>query len=186
MMCAPTWKSHLPMFFGRNEDWPIRSARFGAYAELAGWSTFREVAEARTAPTSMVGAAPEAKWRRSSMRFCWKTEGKAFSIVHHTPRGAGAESVETLARGMCCVIRCASGNHGTRRGVPERIVTGECEHWQGVLDIVDRVGDQDCCSQSGQWKLCAAVRVATIIAHKMNMKLFFNVCSSICVDCFVF
>ena len=30
------FKVPLPMFSGRNDDWPVWSARFGAYAELAG------------------------------------------------------------------------------------------------------------------------------------------------------
>ena len=34
----------LPLFSGRNEDWPIWSASFGAYAAMAGWSTVPEVA----------------------------------------------------------------------------------------------------------------------------------------------
>ena len=30
------FKVPLPMFSGRNDDWPVCSARFGTYAELAG------------------------------------------------------------------------------------------------------------------------------------------------------
>ena len=37
------------MFSGRNDDWLVWSARFGAYAELAGWAGVLEVAEAQTA-----------------------------------------------------------------------------------------------------------------------------------------
>ena len=48
------------MFSGRNDDWLVWSARFGAYAELAGWAGVLEVAEAQTAPISKVGASPEA------------------------------------------------------------------------------------------------------------------------------
>ena len=38
------------MFSGRNDDWLVRSARFGAYAELAAWTGVLEVAAAQTAP----------------------------------------------------------------------------------------------------------------------------------------
>ena len=54
------FKVPLPMFSGRNDDWPVWSARFGAYAELAGWTGVLEVVGAQTAPISMVGATPEA------------------------------------------------------------------------------------------------------------------------------
>ena len=83
------FKVPLPMFFGRNDDWPVWSARFGAYAELAGWTGVLELAEARTAPISMVGASPEAI-RLGKIIYAvllTKTEGKAFSIVHLTPWG---------------------------------------------------------------------------------------------------
>ena len=53
------FKVPLPVFSGRNEDWPVWSARFGAYAELAGWTAVLEVAEARTALILMVGASHE-------------------------------------------------------------------------------------------------------------------------------
>ena len=43
----------LPMFSGRNEDWPMWSARLGAYPEFAGGSPVLDVAEAHTAPISM-------------------------------------------------------------------------------------------------------------------------------------
>ena len=78
MMWAKTSKSH---YSGRNDDWPVWSARFGAYAELAGWTGVLEAAEAQTAPISMVGASPEAI--RLAVLLT-KTEGKAFSIVHLT------------------------------------------------------------------------------------------------------
>ena len=44
------------------------SARFGAYAELAGWTAVLEVAEARTAVITMVGRLP--------MRFDWEEKRK--------------------------------------------------------------------------------------------------------------
>ena len=74
------------------------SARFGAYAELAGWTAVLGVAEAQTAPISMVGASLEAI-RLGKIIYAvllTKTEGKAFSIVHLTPRGAGAEAWRLL------------------------------------------------------------------------------------------
>ena len=60
-----------PMFSGRNDDWPVWSARFGACAELAGWTGVLEVAEAQTAPISMVGASPRRfDWVRLFVRSC--------------------------------------------------------------------------------------------------------------------
>ena len=83
MMWALTSKSHYRCC-GRNDDWPVWLARFGAYAELAGWTGMLEVAEAQTAPISMVGASPEAI--RLGKIICavlkTKTESKALSIVH--------------------------------------------------------------------------------------------------------
>ena len=84
------FKVPLPMFSGRNDDWPVLSARFGAYAELAGWTAVLEVAEAQTAPISMVEAIRLRKINYAVL--LTKTEGKAFSIVHLTPRGAGAKA----------------------------------------------------------------------------------------------
>ena len=84
------FKVQLPTFSGRNDDWPVWSARFGAHAELAGCTGVLEVAEAQTAPISMVGASPQAI-RLGQIIFAvlmTKTEGEAFSIVHLTPRGA--------------------------------------------------------------------------------------------------
>ena len=67
---------------GRNDDWPVWSARFGAYAELAGWTAVPEVAEAQTAPITMVRASLDAI--RLGNIICalllTKTEGKAFSM----------------------------------------------------------------------------------------------------------
>ena len=39
----------LPMFLGGNDDWLVWSPRFGAYAELGGWTAVFEVAETQTA-----------------------------------------------------------------------------------------------------------------------------------------
>ena len=74
--------------------------------------------------------------------------------------------METLICGIRWVFWSATRNHGTRRGVPERTVAGECQCWQGLPDIVDRVGDQDCCVRRGQWNtISGAVPVATIMDH---------------------
>ena len=64
------FKVPLPLFSGRNDDWTVWSARFGAYAELAGWTAVLEAAEAQTAPITMFGASLDAIWARSSMLFC--------------------------------------------------------------------------------------------------------------------
>ena len=53
-------KVPLPVFSGRDDDWPVWSARFGACAELTGWTGVLGLAEAQTAPISVVGASPEA------------------------------------------------------------------------------------------------------------------------------
>ena len=92
------FKVPLPMFSGRNDHWPFWSARFGAYAELVGWTRVLEVAEVQTAPISMVGASLEAI-RLGKIIYAVllaKTEGKAFSIVHFTTRRAGAEAWRLL------------------------------------------------------------------------------------------
>ena len=70
-----------------------------------------EVAEAQTAPISMVGASPEAI-RLGKINYAvllTKTEGKAFSIVHLTARGAGAEAWRLLRAEY-------SGSSGARLG----------------------------------------------------------------------
>ena len=93
MMWALTFKVPLPMFSGRDDDWPVWSARFGAYVELAGWTGVLEVAEAQTAPISMVGASPEAI--RLGKIICavllTKTEGKAF-FQHCSSHTKGSRS----------------------------------------------------------------------------------------------
>ena len=64
-------KSHCRWSSGRNDDWPLWSARFGGYAELAGWTAVLEVAEAQTAPISMVGRpSMDSDWARLSMLYC--------------------------------------------------------------------------------------------------------------------
>ena len=121
----------LPMFSGRNDDWPVWSARFGEYAELAGRTAVLEVSEAQTASISMVGASPEAI-RLGKIIFAvllTKTEGMAFSIVHLTPRGAGAEAWRLLQRGVCWVDWCQVGKHGTRSCMPKGSMDGRCERW---------------------------------------------------------
>ena len=77
----------LAMFSGRNEDWPTWSARFGAHTELAGWSTVLGVAEAQTAPMSMVGAPPEAIRVGKIVKavLLTKTEGTAFALCISHP-----------------------------------------------------------------------------------------------------
>ena len=69
------FKVTLPMFFGRNEDWPKWSARFEAYADLAGLSTVFEVAEAQTAPISMPEAIRLGKIVHALLQT--KTEGES-------------------------------------------------------------------------------------------------------------
>ena len=105
--CATDFKVPLPMFSGRNDDWPVWSARFGAYVELAGWTGVLEVAEAQTAPISVVGASPEA------IRL-----GK--SLVHHTPRRDGAEAWRLLRAEY-------AGSSGARMGNMVREVV--CHGW---------------------------------------------------------
>ena len=89
-----------------------------------------EVAEGQTAPISMVGASPEAI-RLGKIFYAamlTKTEGEAFSIVHITQRGAGAEAW-TLLR--------AEYAGSSRSGMPERSMVGRCECWQGFPDDID-------------------------------------------------
>ena len=84
----------LPMFSGGTDDWPVWSATFEAFAELAGWTVVLEVADAQTGPITMVGASLDATRLGKIIHavLLSKTEGKAFSIVHLTPRGTGAEA----------------------------------------------------------------------------------------------
>ena len=60
MMWALTSESHCRRSRVRNYDWPVWSASFGAYAELEGWTAVLEVAEAQTAPITMVGRSLDA------------------------------------------------------------------------------------------------------------------------------
>ena len=133
------FKVPLPTFSGRKDDWPVWSARFGAYAELAGWTTVLEVAEAQTAPISMVGASAEAI-RLGKIIYAvllTKTDGKAFSIVHLTPRGSRSSGVKITPRGVCRMDWCQVGKHGTRGGTPKGSVDSRCERWYGLPDVVD-------------------------------------------------
>ena len=107
------FKVPLSVFSGRNEDWPVWSARFGAYAALAGWTAVFEVTEAQTAPILMVGASPDGVRLGKIIIYAvllTKTEGKALSIVHLTRRGAGAEAWRLLRAGY-------AGSSGARLGI---------------------------------------------------------------------
>ena len=66
------------------------TGRFGCYAELAGWTAVLEVAEAQTAPISMVERpSMDSDWAKTIHAvLLTKTDDKAFSIVHLTPRGS--------------------------------------------------------------------------------------------------
>ena len=90
------------MFSGRNDDWPVWSARFGAYAELAGWTGVLEVAEAQTAPISMVGTSLEAI-RLGKIIYAvllTKTEGKAFQ--HCSSHTQGGARLGNMVRKVVC------------------------------------------------------------------------------------
>ena len=106
-----------------------------AYAELAGWSTVLDVAEAETAPITMVVAAPEAIRVGKIVHavLLTKTEGKAFSIVHLTAKGARAEVWKLLHSKICWVIWSEARNHSTLRGVPEKTVAGKCKCGEDFL-----------------------------------------------------
>ena len=143
------FKVELPTFSGRHDDWTVWSARFGAYAELVRWTAVLEVAEAHTAPITMVGESPHAT--RLGKIICavllTKTEGTGFSIVHLTPRGAGAEgrllhteyTGSSIARlGIWYAMWYGRENTGCR-----------CERWQGLPDVTDRVGNQDQRTRAG-------------------------------------
>ena len=78
---GPDFKVPLPMFSGRNDDWPVWSARFVACAELAGWTAVLEVAEAQTA---MVGASPDP--------CCIVDEDRGQSFQHCSSRGLEAST----------------------------------------------------------------------------------------------
>ena len=146
------FKVPLPMFSGRNDDWPVWSARFGAYAELAGWTAVLEVAEAQTAPISMVGASPEAI-RLGKIIYAvllTKTEGKAFSIVHLTPRGAGAEAWRLLR------VEYA-GTTGARLGNMVREVVCPRDQW-----MADVSAGKDFLTSLIEWEIkVAAYEVAS-------------------------
>ena len=126
------FKVPLPMFTGRNDDWPVWSARFGAYAELAGWTGVLEVAEAQIAAISMVGASPKAI-RLGKIIYAvllTKTEGKAFSIVHLTPRGARAEAWRLLRAEYANSSGAKLGNMVREVVCPrDQSIDGRCECW---------------------------------------------------------
>ena len=109
------FKVPLPILSKRSEDWPKWSARFGAYAELAGLSTVLEVAEAQTAPISMVGAPPEAirVEKIANAVMLSKSEGKAYQHCSSHTQRSGSSSVESPTRGTCWVIWSATWKHGT-------------------------------------------------------------------------
>ena len=158
----------LPMFSGRKVGWPVWSARSGACAELAGWTAVLEVAEAQTAPSTMVGASPDAI--RLGKIICavllTKTEGKAFSIVHLTARGAGAEGWRLLHTEY-------AGSSGARLGNMVRDVVCPREHWSADVNA-----GKDILTSLIEWeikaaayevasgdKISEAVRVAMIMDH---------------------
>ena len=90
-----------------------------------------EMAEAQTAPISIIETSPDAI-RLGKIVYAvllTKTEGKAFSIVHLTPMGAGAEAWRLLRAEYAGVIWCQVGKHGTRIGMPEGSTDGRCECW---------------------------------------------------------
>ena len=162
------FKVQLPMFSGRNDDWPVWSARFGAYAELAGLSGVLEVAEAQTAPISMVGASLEAIRLGKTIYavLLTKTQGKAFSIVHLTARGAGAEPWRLLRAEY-------AGSSGARLGNMVREVVCPRDQW-----LADVSAGKDFLTSLIEWeikvaayevasgdRISEAVRVATIMDH---------------------
>ena len=81
------FKVPLPMLSGRNDDWTVWSARFGAYAELACWTAVLEVAEAIT----MVGASPDAI-RLGNHLCCSVDEDRGQSVLHCSSHGKGSRS----------------------------------------------------------------------------------------------
>ena len=162
------FKVPLPMFSGRNDDWPVWSARFGAYAELAGWTGALEVAKAQTAPISMVGASPDAI-RMGKIIYAvplTETEGKAFSIVHLTARGTAAEAWRLLHAEY-------AGSSGARLGNMVRDVVCPREHCladvnackdflTSLIELEMKVAAYEVASGD---KISQAVRVATVMDH---------------------
>ena len=158
MMWGADFKVPPPMFSGRNDDWPVWSARFGAYAALA---SVLEVAEAQTAPISMVGATPEAS-RLDKIIYAvllTKTEGTACSNVHLTQRGAGAEAWRLLRAEY-------AGSSGARLGNMVREVVcprsaGE-DFLTSLIEWEVKVAASEVASGD---KISEAVIVATIMDH---------------------
>ena len=82
------------------------------------------MADAQTAPISMVGASLEAI-RLGKIIYAVllrRTEGKAFSIVHLTPRGAGAEAWRLFRAEY-------AGSSGARLGNMVREVVRPGDQW---------------------------------------------------------
>ena len=162
------FKVPLPMFAGRNDDWPVWSARFGAYAELAGWTAMLEVAEAQTAPITMVGASLDAIRLRKiiyAVRLM-KTEGEAFSSVHLTARGAGAEVWRLLHTEY-------AGSSGARLANVVRDVVRPREDWLAdvsagkdfLASLIECEIKVAACEVASGDKISEVVRVATIMDH---------------------
>ena len=92
MMWALILKSHCRCSLDELRTGRCGRRDFGAYAELAGWSTVLEVAEPQAAPISMVGAALEAILVGMIVHavLLTKIEEKVFSFVHRTYSGGRA------------------------------------------------------------------------------------------------
>ena len=125
-----------------------RCGQFGAYGELAGG----EVAEAQTAPISMVGACPD-EIRLGKIIYAvllTKTEGKAFSIVHLTAKGPRAEAWKFPHTEY-------AGSSGARLGNMVRDVVCPREHW-----LADVNAGKDFLTSLIEWEIkVAAYEVAS-------------------------
>ena len=162
------FKVPLPLFSGRNDDWPVWSARSHACAELAGWTAVLEVAEAQTAPFSTAGASPDAirLGKITCAVVLTKTDGKAFSIVHLTSRGAEAEAWRRLHTEF-------AGSSGARLGNMVRDVVCPREHWLAdvnagkdfLTSLIEWEIKVAACDVASGHKISEGVRVATIMCH---------------------
>ena len=133
---------------------------------MAGWTAVLEVEEAQAAPILMVGASLDAV-RLGKIIYAvllTKTEGKAFSIVHLTKRGAGAEAWRLLHA-------VYAGSSGARLGNVVRDAACPRERW-----LADLNAGKDFLASMIRWeikvaaydvasgdKISEAVRVATIV-----------------------
>ena len=99
----------LPTFSGRNEDWPMWTARFEAYAELVEWSGILDVAAAQVGLISMTGTQPETDRSGTVIYAVLLTKQRI------TSRGAGAETMETAACRILWRFWSEIGNTGTRK-----------------------------------------------------------------------